>query len=432
MRRVHFVCLASCLAASQAAAQFPPPGGRDPGMLPPGVISQKPLETPKQPQEATPSVGRDGLPVTRPDVALRRQENIKPLGKIDVKYMNNNWQVWAGPNVFKNFGNDWKSAEKTAGTLQAMQTGQPTEEPNKGKATISEMQLTGWATLGETRPVIGYMMARGEAVRSFVGGSNTAIALDLSSVHAEEVRGVWVVRDSQNILLNFGEERKEAEQAAAVAVRYGFNRIGYIGSTDSPSLRYFFSAADSNIARNPSMKPTATAIATALQEAALDRTGVEIPGFGVVGQKVNIDMRKMEIRKEGTDYILVSSGETFAKFGRDEWTARDALRILRDMKPTAIVRIGSPGITFFLNGNEVPNRLPFGMMGVPFEGEKMTIRQTLDGVFHIYEVNREIATVKSQKEAEAIKAAIKHFQLNRQCQIGTMQQNSLQFLGRSN
>lgn len=436
-----------------------PPGqsgpSREPGLLPrggaftptPGAAAGN---TNKQ-SAGKPTLDSNGMPAPNAEIPLVRTERVQSLGKIDVKFTNNNWQVWAGPHVFANFGSEWKSAEKTAGTLQAMQTGEtvkstiggaqlpertvgsakPLREPNT--STIGDVQLTGWATIGDTRPVIGYMTMRGEAIRTFKGVSNTSVPIDLATVRTEAIRGAWVVRDANNILLNFGQDELEAAQAVAVAKRYGFNRIGYVGSTDTPSLRYFFTAAE---VRQPQMagsnSPNATLTAM-LQESRLDRTGIDVPGAGTVGQKINLDLKALDIRRDGADYVLSQGGEIFARFGRNEFSARDALRAVQQMRPTALVRIGSPGITFFLAGAEPPNRLPFGTMGAAFDPDRLTVRETLDGVQHLYDpLGREIATTATKADADAIRMAIKHFKLNRTCQIGSTPTNALIFLGRAN
>jgi hypothetical protein len=385
------------------------------------------VQTKKPPVSSAPALDINGMPLPKPDVPLVRTERVKPLGKIDVKFTNNNWQVWAGPHVFANFGSDWKSAEKTAGTLQAMQTG------DTGKSTVGDLQQTGWATIGETRPVIGYMTMRGEAIRSFRGVSNTAIPLDLATLRTEAIRGAWVVRDANNILLNFGQDEREAEQAIAVAKRYGFNRIGFVGATDSPSLRYFFTAAEIRKPETAGANQSNTALTALMQEMNLDRTGIDIPGIGTVGHKINIDPKKLDVRRDGADFVLAQGGEVLAKFGRDEFSARDAQRAIQQMRPTAVVRIGTPGITFFLAGAEPPNRLPFGTMGASFDPDRLTARQTLDGVYHLYDpLGREIAVTGTKADADAIRIAIKHFKLNRTCQIGSTPTYALTFLGRAN
>ena len=412
-------------------AQTTPPPQREPNRLPgslgrPDAPPSLTPETPR-PNAPAPTFDANGLPLPKPDVPLVRTENVKPLGKIDVKFTNNNWQVWAGPHVFANFGTDWKFAEKTAGTLQAMQTG------DTGKSTIGDVQQTGWATLGETRPVIGYMTMRGEAIRSFKGVSNTAIPVDLASVHAESVRGAWVVRDANNILLNFGQDEREAEQAVAVAKRHGFNRIGFVGSTDSPSLRYFFTAAEIRKPEGTGANQTNASLTAMMQEFHLDRTGIDVPGVGTVGHKIKLDPKKLDIRRDSAEFVLAQGGDILAKFGRDEFSARDALRALQQMRPTAVVRIGTPGITFFLAGAEPPNRLPFGTMGAAFDSDRLVARQTLDGAYHLYDpLGREIAVAGTKADAEAIRVAIKHFKLNRTCQIGSTPAHALTFLGRTN
>ena len=62
-------------------------------------------------------------------------------------------------------------------------------------------------------------------------------------MRVEAVRGVWTLRDDANILFNFGANKGDAEQAAAVVQRYGFNRVGVVGAPN-PVMTYLFAAPD--------------------------------------------------------------------------------------------------------------------------------------------------------------------------------------------
>ena len=72
-------------------------------------------------------------------------------------------------------------------------------------------------------------------------------------------------------------------------------------------------------------------------------------------------------------------------------------------------------------------------MGAAFDPDRLTTRQSLDGVHHLYEaMGREIASAATKEDVEAIRTAIKHFKLNRTCQIGSTPATALSFLGRAN
>jgi hypothetical protein len=413
--------VSSLFLAAPAFAQFPP---SEPGRLPGSIV---PGNSPGVTVSNGPGgkMPKEGFPAPKPQVALVRAEKPVPLGTIDVVSRNGNWQVMAGSTLFTNCGDDWKTAEKVANTLRALQLSEVTNDTAAGRRDI---QQTAWVGIGESRPVVGYLTAKGEAAREPVGILNPAMTIDMATVRAEQVRGVWVVRDYKSILLNFGQEQREAEQAVAAIHKYGFNRIGIIGSSDAAALRYFFAQADDP--RQP-RAPVPNVAQVAMMELSLDGTGVDIPGVGTVGQKTNLDARKLTVRKDGTDFVIANGPGVLAKFGRDEWSARDALRILQQLNPTAVVRVGSPGITFFLNGAEVSNRLPFGTIGAAFESDRLTVRKTQDGVFHLYEpLGRDLATARTAEEMESIRAAIKHFKLNRTCQIGSTPATAMTFLGR--
>ena len=44
---------------------------------------------------------------------------------------------------------------------------------------------------------------------------------------------------------------------------------------------------------------------------------------------IKIDSRKVELHREGSDWILVSGAEVIGRFGQDQNAARDALRLIR-------------------------------------------------------------------------------------------------------
>jgi hypothetical protein len=102
------------------------------------------------------------------------------------------------------------------------------------------------------------------------------------------------------------------------------------------------------------------------------------------------------------------------------------------MKPAGIVRIGSPGITFFVSATgEPPSRLPFGMISTQFDPERLTVRQTADGVHHLYDtMGRHITAAKTKDDIVAIQTTLKHFKLNRSCQFGMNSGNALSFFAR--
>ena len=253
-----------------------------------------------------------------------------------------------------------------------------------------------------------------------------ALPVDLKTLRPEPVRGAWVVRDGANILLNFGPNRADAEQAAAVAKRYGFNRVGYVGSP-APSSAYFFTGP--TVDAKPAANDAFAALAAASQEASLTRTGVDVPGLGYVGERVAIDPRRAEVRKDRGEWVLASGPDVLARFGYSELTARDALRVVQDGRFTDFCRVG--GLTFFLAGGQPPTRVPFAAQGTHFDPAHLQVRE-LTGAWGVYEANgRRVLLAASKDEAELQLRVVRGYHFDQVCQVGTSPKASLRFLAKT-
>ena len=133
------------------------------------------------------------------------------------------WQVWNAGTVFKDFGNN---AEDAADMFR----------------TLRELRPTEWASIGTDRAIVDYGLTDGKTAPN-AGFPKSHLQMDPRTTRAEQVRGVWCLRDDANILLNFGTHQADAEQALAVMHKYGFNRVGFIGKS-TPPLAYFFAAPE--------------------------------------------------------------------------------------------------------------------------------------------------------------------------------------------
>ena len=180
------------------------------------------------------------------------------------------------------------------------------------------------------------------------------VPIDLKTVRVEAVRGVWCLRDNNNILFNFGPNKADAEQAHAVVQRYGFNRIGVVGAP-TPVMHYLFATTDA--APPPHAGPLAQAALQA-QIDGLSRVGIPVAGVGFVGEMFRFDPRKLEVRKDGGEWQIVSGTELIGRFGPSEFAARDALRAIQDSRFNEFCMVGSAGLTFFLVDGKAPRACP--------------------------------------------------------------------------
>ena len=205
------------LSTSPLLAQAPqfPGSPAEPRPLPPGFNQSRvpgPSSTMPAPTLQAPALtpNERGSTPARTDVKLPQKEQILRVegSSIIVRRQNDNWQLWAGTTLLHEFGKHQSEAEEAVRQMR-------------------ELRPSEWVSIGTGRPVVEYGLTKGEAFIPTYEPKHSS-NVDLKSVRAENVRGAWILRDDASILLNFGANRADAEQAAAVVQRYGFNRLGWI------------------------------------------------------------------------------------------------------------------------------------------------------------------------------------------------------------
>jgi hypothetical protein len=366
----------------------------------PRVTPANPVQSPSSAQGPNDWTG----PKTNIEMKLPQVEHLQKIdgSAIIARRYGDSTQIWCGPALLKDMGKNGTDADEI---VKAMRELRPTE----------------WGGIGSGgRYVVEYGLTKGEPF-SPTYAPKQSINIDMKSVRAEQVRGAWVTRDDSNIILNFGANKADAEQAAAVVQRYGFNRLGAVGS-----FQYFY--AQAGAAPTPGIT---TGLVKAIQEQSLTRTGIDVPGVGFVGERIVLDPKKLEIRKERGEYSLVHGTDVIAKCGASEWAARDSLKLVQDMRFTEFCRFNSE-ITFFLVNGQAPNRLPFSVQGSRFDVDALKVRNATGGQWGVYEGNgRMIFTVASEKEADQLVKLLKHYRFDQTCQMGLSSRSGLKFLGKS-
>jgi len=389
------------LAAGSVAAQ------PEPGRLPPRPLSVPAAVVPAVPR--TPP-----LPVAPPAVvapptqldALPYPENVTPLdaGLLTARRTATGWQVAHGPRVFRDLGDDEAAAKEIVRVLR-------------------EQRPTEWVVIGAARPVVEYGLQGGKAlVRPSAPRSVTAI--DLKSVRVDAVRGVWVVRDDAQIHLNCGLHRADAEQAVAAVRRYGFNRLGAVGANPAaPAMTFLFAALDGDGGALPTVHP----LAAAMQEQSLMRVGIPVPGVGYFGELVRIEPRRVEARRDGSDWVVASGAEVLGRFGPAEFTAREAARVIADGRFTEFCRAG--GQTFFLVNGKAPTRVPFSTVGRRFDPTALRAGP-FGNRWAVTENGRHLFDAADQAEAEGLVRLVRHFGFDTQCQVGAPPRAGISFLAK--
>lgn len=420
MRRRMLLTVAVSFSASPLFAQVPKapivPGPlpmNEPGRLPPGfgpqLFPQQPHTLPRA-AVAPPSFGATEHKTggMKSEVKLPHPEQIVRIegSSLIARRQNENWQIWSGPTLLREFGKHQSEAEEMVRQMR-------------------ELRPTEWVGIGSGRPVIEYGLTKGEAFVPTYEPKHSQ-QVDLKTVRAESLRGAWVLRDDDSILLNFGVNRADAEQAAAVAQRYGFNRIGWVGDT-APIMTYFFAMPGQRAAGGGGL----AAALKNQQEQSLTRTGIDVAGLGFVGERIVIDAKKCEIRKEKSEYHLVHGMDVLAKFGPSEWSARDALKVVQDIRATEFCRFNAD-ITFFLVNGAAPTRVPFAVQATRFDAQDLKVRPASGGKFALYDAtHRQIfGPFATQVEAEQLVKLLKHYKFDQTCQQGLSSRGGLKFLAK--
>ncbi len=295
------------------------------------------------------------------------------------------------------------------------------------KKLLNDLIALRWGTIGISRVVVEYGLTvdgRGELiVPPNAGFPRSVTPFDLKSLRVESIRGVWCMRDDSAVLLNFGLEKQEAERAVAVCKKYGFNRIGTVGKGRVPAVTYFIAATEATIGAQPNTP------ADLKRDIVLDRTGIDVPGLGYHGEKIAIEARKLEVRRERSDVSLRMGSDVLARFGSDEWGARDAVRAIQDGRFTEFCRVGS--LTFFLVQGKPPVNVPFLAKSRRFDPGSLRMLQMNQSWVMLDAGGRPLMTAESEKAGNEAIMVIKAFGFDTLATIGSSPTNNLQFLAKS-
>jgi hypothetical protein len=383
------------------------------------------VHTPGSTPLPTPGAYAPGSPnsIAKPfEAPFPQPENKFTLNAADVtvKRLAGSWQLWAGQKMLRDFGNGDKSEINAQDAARVYRDLRPTE----------------WATIGGPKPVVEYGLVNGrppmtagrpaagpdQATVAPAGGFNyngpavtgagarTIIPIDMKTVRVEAVRGVWCVRDDNNIHFNFGPNKADAEQTVAVVTRYGFNRVGVVGTP--ATMSYLFASNEPPPQQGPFAKAQ-------LQEQinGLTRVGIPVGGVGYVGEMTKFDPRKLEVRKDGAEWVVATGTEVIGRYGQTEWVARDAMRAMQESRFTEFCKVGSAGLTFFLSDGKAPTRVPYAAQGRRFDPNALKV-QKLGEKWAVTENARHLLDCANAEEGETLVRVLKHYQFDQLCHLG--------------
>jgi hypothetical protein len=354
--------------------------------------------------------------------------------QVQVRWIDQRWQLMAGDVLLKDFG-------RRQGDAQA------------ALRTIQNFRLNQRGTVGSPLPVMEYWLIDGQGPQGFLGAGRVE-TLDLSSLRVEEVEGQWCLRDNRHRLFAFGPHREEANQALAVIRKYGFTHLAAIGPAN-PTMLYFLSN-DRGLSRNRFVTPEELRAGilsgrkkndnnTPPETASADekKTGQEnaLPSGRSPGkdkadkqktqpERLAFDYRQVQLRREHNEWKLVFGSYVFASFGEDQYTAQQALSLFQYYRFTEQILIGQPVPTFsyFLVAGQPPRGLKFSVPAESFFPEAVAVRQ-LGNQWLVCENERPLVNF-GDKEADArqLVQAIQRYRFDHLCRLGNGPGHSLTVL----
>ena len=376
----YAVVLAICVAGRTVAQSPPPPVPPKP--LPRSLADaarDKPVDSAKLREAAIRTLKEDIAAFDPGSVMARRVEN--------------RWQVWSSKGLVRDFGDDRAAATEVVRTIQNLRVNQVGNVPG-------------------SVPPFEYWLVDGKPARPMTG-QLVIVPITPQVLRAEQVGGAWVVTDGARGFYDFGDNREAAERAAAVCWKYGFNRLGLIGSP-RPAMTYLMLDPVAAERGKSAVVPPPSPLAVVNDVA---RTSLLLPGNVYGGPKRSIDSSRLRIEKHEGEWLLLQEKEAVARFGTSEMSARYALKALQNARATEVVRIGDKGIPlFFRHGNPI-NGEPLGVPRMSLVPDRMKIQQQR-GSWWLFEGSRPVIDVGSKADAEVLLLAVKTYELRSFSMIG--------------
>lgn len=370
-----------------------------------GLLSALPGVAQFAPQAPPPEVAPER---GDPSVKLPLPEARSPVdpGRVAVVRGGNlSWQLISGSKLLRDYGQDFQTADDLM-------------------RAVRDLRATEWVTLGFPEPVVEYGLTDGRAA---VGAPRSARAIVLDgTTRLEQLRGVWVLRTDTAIVANFGADRASAEQAIAVVKRYGFNRAAALG----PQARSGFLYHSATRAGEPPAPSRLQALAVASIGETLSRTGVQIPGTDeYAGERVVFDPRGLELKQDGSQFVLKSGAVVLGSFGRDEWAGRDALNAARDGRFTEVCKVA--GATFYLSNGQPPSHYGLGTRRTNFETASLVVRPEGDRFVLMDARGARALEAATRADADLLLRVVKGYGFDAVCECGGGRTGGLTYLART-
>jgi hypothetical protein len=323
-------------------------------------------------------------------------------GSVTAKRVENRWQVWSNKGLLKDLGPDRAAALEAARTIQDLRVNQV-------------------GTVPGSSPAFEYWLVDGKPVRPS-NGQLLVIPISPMMLRAEQVGGAWVVTDGLRGFYDFGSDGEAAQRAATVCWKYGFNRLGVIGSP-RPAMTYLLldPAAAERSKSSPLPPPSPLGVANDVT-----RTSLLLPGNVYGGAKKPINHQKLQIVKKDGEWFLAQDDEALARFGTSEMSARQALKALQDSKPNEVARLGTRGVPLFLHSGNPIHGEPLGVGHMSLNPDRVRVLKHRDA-WWLFEGSRPVMEVGSKADAEVVLLAVHTFQLRSFSMIGRPEAGGMPF-----
>ncbi len=410
--RCHRLILGAALVAAVPAVAQTPPSPSPPGTLvpqrgltppldklPPPGNGERPPAAPRPPDGPIPGrdqpppakpISPDQAPTAAPPAVPQRFDN----ASLALRREHGQWQLWAGSLLLKDFGQSQGEA------YEALQL-------------LRDLRVNMRGSIGG---VFEYWLTDGQAPAT-IARKRQVIPFDPRTLRAESLAGNWVLRDDRVILYNFGPSQAEAQQALAVCRQYGFNQLGVVGSP-MPLLKYLIrdpNAPASARATQGSVVP----VSALMQATEAPHLRLTVPGVGDIGDRLLLGSGRLDLRREGGEWVLYAGRLPLGHFGQSERYARATAEALEQFRVTELCRVGSSEFGFFLSNGRAPRGGSIvGLSAKPLRADRLGVRQTAAG-WAVCEDARPLLTFGDRADdARHALEAIKHFGFDYDVPVG--------------
>ncbi|MCE9533131.1 MAG: hypothetical protein K8T89_18690 [Planctomycetes bacterium] len=360
-----------------------------------GVLAQS---NPQEPKALPPAV--NNAPAVSGAALIRFDAT-----HLEIKRVDNRHQLWAGKQFLKDFG--------------------PFErEASEALRLVRELGFTQYGTIAGSTPVFEYWLADDAALKGRLAAKNV-ILFNSKALKVEQITGAWIIRDDRQLLYNFGNQREAALQAHATILKLGFNQLGFVG-TPVPVMTYLTTDAYSHPMDISSSQPDSRELIAKVAE-----QGLVLPEVGYVGSRTPIELRKLDLNRQQSEWVLVHGKDVIARFGPNGAQAREALRMLQDARVTELCLVGKSSFPIFLSNGLAPRGPTLGFNNQRLQPAQMRLQMInkvaciTDGARILFEFG------DNQSEAELILKVLKHFQFDQFNALGDVTRGGIRFFTKS-